>query len=117
MTLVADTDHTLQALADPTRREILDLLLQHGAMRAGDLADQFDEISRPAVSRHLRRLREADLVNVRRHGRQRWYSLDPAPLELLYQDWLSHYEALWDDRLQRLKEAAETDKMGAEGDV
>jgi DNA-binding transcriptional ArsR family regulator len=110
----ADTDQTLRALADPTRRQILDLLLQRGSMQAGDVADQFGDISRPAVSRHLRRLRQADLVNVRRHGRQRWYSLDPAPLELLYRDWLSHFETLWGGRLRRLKEAAEIQAPGKE---
>ena len=66
------------ALADPTRRTIVELLSE-GERSAGELAAEF-ETSRPAVSRHLRVLREHGLVSAREHGRRRLYALEPAPL-------------------------------------
>ena len=78
-----------QAVADPTRRAILDLLAR-GERSAGELVDPFP-ISQPAVSQHLRVLREADLVAERREGRRRVYRLNPAGLREVY-DWAAHYE-------------------------
>lgn len=74
-------DDVAFAIADPVRREIL-LLLRRGARSAGAIAERFD-ISRPAVSRHLRVLREARLVHDDVDGRQRFYRLDPGPLRAL----------------------------------
>ena len=68
---------SLAALADPIRREVVDLLAG-GELAAGELADRFP-VSRPAISRHLRVLREAGLVQVRTEGRHRFYTLDPRP--------------------------------------
>src|SRR5579884_2974416 len=68
----------LEALADPTRRRIVELLAA-GELEAGAIAERFD-VSRPAVSRHLRVLREAGLVRSRPAAQRRLYSLDPAPL-------------------------------------
>ena len=104
----AETNHTsaYDALADPTRRRILDLLRERGALRAGDLAAWFPQISRPAVSKHVRVLREAGLVVERPEGRERWYALNPVPLQEVF-DWLQFYESLWRDRLARLKEKVE----------
>jgi DNA-binding transcriptional ArsR family regulator len=68
----------LAALADATRREIV-ALLAGGERAAGELADRFP-VSRPAISRHLRVLREAGLVRARTEGKRRLYRLDPAPL-------------------------------------
>jgi DNA-binding transcriptional ArsR family regulator len=87
------------ALADPTRRTIVELLSE-GERSAGELAAEF-ETSRPAVSRHLRVLREHGLVSAREHGRRRLYALEPAPLAEL-DDWLSHYRAFWTNRLDAL---------------
>lgn len=103
------TNHTsaYDALADPTRRRILDLLRVRGALRAGDLAAWFPHISRPAVSKHVRVLREAGLVVERPEGRERWYDLNPVPLQEVF-DWLRFYESLWRDRLARLKDMVET---------
>ena len=67
------------ALADPTRRRLLELLAA-GERSAGELAREFD-ISRPGVSRHLRVLREAGLVRARGEGQRRLYSVDPGPLD------------------------------------
>ena len=89
----------LEALADPTRRTIVELLAA-GERSAGEIAAQF-ETSRPGVSRHLRVLREQGLVRAREEGRLRLYSLDPAPLEEL-DEWLARYRSFWTNRLDAL---------------
>jgi DNA-binding transcriptional ArsR family regulator len=89
------------ALADPIRRRVLELV-RDAEVPAGELAAQFP-VSRPAVSRHLRVLREAGLVHERREGRLRLYRADPAPLAEL-RGWL---EAYWAERLDALKALAE----------
>ena len=89
----------LAALADPTRREIV-ALLADGEVAAGELAAHFP-VSRPAVSRHLRVLREAGLVRVRVDGQRRLYALDPRPLSDL-DAWLAPYRRLWAQRLDAL---------------
>lgn len=89
----------LAAVADPTRRQILDLLVD-AEVTAGELAAAFP-VSRPAVSRHLRVLREAGLVRVRGDGRRRLYALDPRPLREL-DTWLDPYRRLWAQRLDAL---------------
>jgi DNA-binding transcriptional ArsR family regulator len=89
----------LAALADPTRRELVALLAE-GEQAAGDLAGRF-AVSRPAISRHLRVLREAGLVRARTEGRRRVYALDPRPLREL-DDWLQPYRDLWAQRLDAL---------------
>jgi DNA-binding transcriptional ArsR family regulator len=89
----------LAALADPVRRELV-ALLARGDVAAGELADRFP-VSRPAVSRHLRVLREAGLVTARVEGRRRIYALDPRPLREL-DDWLEPYRDLWARRLDAL---------------
>jgi DNA-binding transcriptional ArsR family regulator len=89
----------LAALADPVRRELVDLLAR-GELAAGELAGRFP-VSRPAISRHLRVLREAGLVTARTEGRRRLYALDPQPLREI-DDWLERYRALWAMRLDAL---------------
>jgi DNA-binding transcriptional ArsR family regulator len=91
--------NALQALADPTRRRIVELLAE-GERSAGELAAQFPT-SRPGVSRHLRVLREHGLVQAREDGQRRMYSLDPAPLAEL-DDWLERYRSFWINRLDAL---------------
>jgi DNA-binding transcriptional ArsR family regulator len=87
------------ALTDPTRRRIVELLAEN-ELEAGDIAARFP-ISRPAVSRHLRVLRETGLVRVRADAQRRLYSLDPAPLAEL-DAWLERYRRFWSDRLDAL---------------
>jgi DNA-binding transcriptional ArsR family regulator len=82
------------AIADPTRRRILDLL-RAGSLNAGAIARRFPRISRPAVSKHLAILRRSRLVVVRKTGRELRYSLDPEPLRAI-DAWLHQYEAIWD---------------------
>ena len=89
----------LAALADPTRRDLV-ALLARGELAAGELAARFP-VSRPAVSRHLRVLREAGLVRSRVAGRRRLYTLDPRPLREL-DDWLEPYRDLWARRFDAL---------------
>jgi DNA-binding transcriptional ArsR family regulator len=89
-----------EALADPTRRALLDLLRQ-GTRQAGDIAREFP-VSRPAISKHLRRLRRAHLVREQRQGRNRVYQLNPEPLRLV-DSWLDHYRAFWETKLASLK--------------
>lgn len=92
------------AIADPTRRSILDSL-RAGERSAGTIATDY-RVSRPAISKHLRVLREAGLVSERRESRLRLYSLRPAPLRDVDR-WLDGYRVLWAARLQDLRFAAE----------
>jgi DNA-binding transcriptional ArsR family regulator len=92
-------DAVLQALADPSRRTMLGILRDHPAT-AGELAGVLP-IARPGVSRHLRVLREAGLVDVRQEAQRRIYSLRPEPL-VEVDEWLEEYRALWQNRLGAL---------------
>ncbi len=91
------------ALADPTRRRIVELLA-FGPRDAGSLAAEF-EVSRPAVSRHLRVLREAGLVLARSEAQRRIYEIDGAGLDEVAA-WVDRYRTYWADRLERLEQAA-----------
>ena len=95
------------ALADPTRRSILDLLRERPTLTAGEIAAQFPRISRPAVSKHLRVLRQARLVRARERGREWHYSLDPRPLAEIYRDWLVRFAPFWEESLIQLKRQVE----------
>ena len=105
---------TFHALADPTRRAVLDLL-RKGRQPAGQIAQSFP-VSRPAISKHLRLLRRAHLVEERREGRHRFYQLNPRPLKTVDQ-WLDAYRIFWRDNLTRLKAFVETEyaRGSAEG--
>ena len=88
-------------IADPTRRHILDLLLQRPHL-VGELVDQL-EISQPGVSKQLRVLRDAGLVRVRQDAQRRWYVLRPEPLQEIDQ-WLAGYRESWSERFENLDE-------------
>jgi DNA-binding transcriptional ArsR family regulator len=90
------------AVASPARRQLLGLLLEHGPLPVQDLAAHF-AMRRPSVSEHLRVLKDAGLVSERRAGRQRYYHLEPHPLQELSQ-WLSPYERFWRHRLSGLRD-------------
>ncbi|GAA3696265.1 metalloregulator ArsR/SmtB family transcription factor [Microlunatus aurantiacus] len=92
-------DAVLQALADPSRRTVLEILRDHPAT-AGELADTLP-IARPGVSRHLRVLREAGLVDVRQEAQRRIYTLRPESL-VEVDAWLENYRLLWQHRLDAL---------------
>ncbi len=95
------------ALADPTRRAILDLLRERETLTAGQIASHFPRVSRAAVSKHLGVLRRARLVKAREAGREWHYRLDARPLADVYNAWLSAFAPFWDESLQRLKQQAE----------
>jgi len=92
-------DAVLHALADESRRTVLGILRDHPAS-AGELAGVLP-IARPGVSRHLRVLREAGLVDVRSEAQRRIYSLRPEAL-IEVDEWLAGYRALWQSRLDAL---------------
>jgi len=92
-------DAVLQALADPSRRTVLEILRSHPAT-AGELAEALP-IARPGVSRHLRVLRDAGLVDVRQDAQRRIYTLRPKAL-VEVDEWLEPYRALWRNRLDAL---------------
>ncbi|MBZ5530016.1 MAG: metalloregulator ArsR/SmtB family transcription factor [Acidobacteriia bacterium] len=93
-----------RAVADPTRRAVLDLL-RRGSLPAGDIARNFP-VSRPAISKHLRVLRAAELVREERVGRQRMYRLNAGPLRNI-DGWLERYRQFWQANLANLKKFAE----------
>jgi DNA-binding transcriptional ArsR family regulator len=88
------------ALAEPSRRQILDLL-RDGERSVNDLVARLD-LSQPGVSKHLKVLREAGLVDVRPDGKRRWYGLRAEPLAEVA-DWLEPYRRHWSDRLDALE--------------
>ena len=99
-------DAAFSALADPTRRAVLDLL-RAGTRPAGDIARAFT-VSRPAISKHLSILRRAHLVEERREGRHRLYQLNPEPLREV-DTWLEQYRQFWTASLNNLKAFVETE--------
>lgn len=101
MTAAANLDHTLVALADPTRRAILQRL-SSGETRVTDLARPFD-ISLNSVSKHIRILERAGLVRRRRSGREHFLSFTPAPLDDAAA-WIEIHRTLWAARLRALDE-------------
>ncbi len=102
-----ELDHTLTALADPTRRAIL-ARLASGEARVTDLAQPFP-ISLNSVSKHIRILERAHLVRRQKRGREHLLSLDPAPLDAAAR-WLDEHRALWKWRLGELETALEETK-------
>ena|SRR5579863_4465234 len=97
---------TFQALADPTRRAVLDLL-RSGSQPAGQIASAFP-VSRPAISKHLRLLRRTHLVREHREGRHRVYRLNPEPLRAV-DSWIEQYRVFWAASLNNLKAFVEAE--------
>jgi DNA-binding transcriptional ArsR family regulator len=102
------------ALADPTRRAVLRILLEEGVLPAGQIAARFQSMSRAAVSKHLRMLREARLVHAEEIGREWHYRLDPEPMVEIYQDWIAPFVAGWELGLEELKRRVEESPGGRE---
>ncbi len=98
---------TFHALSDPARRNLV-VTLSEGEKTAGQLAAPYT-ISRPAISRHLRVLRDAGLVSVEVRGRQHWYSLQPDKISDA-QQWLGEVSAVWQEGLQALKRFVEEEE-------
>ena len=95
------------AIADPTRREILDLLLARGVLNAGQIAAHFRSVSRPGISRHLRVLKECGVVPASHEGKVRNYILKPAPLSEVRDGWLAGFGRMQTESLQALRKKVE----------
>jgi DNA-binding transcriptional ArsR family regulator len=106
---MTDVDSTFRALADPTRRRIIELVAVEG-MSAGDIAAHF-ETTRPAVSQHLTVLRKADLVIEQRVGRTRIYRANPETVDEV----IRHLQSFWSGRLDELKRVAEREERHKRG--
>jgi DNA-binding transcriptional ArsR family regulator len=99
---------TFSAVADPRRRAMLDLLVKR-ERSAGELVSAFPDISQPAVSKHLRILKDAGLVNMRVQAQQRIYTLQPKGLGEL-DAWIAKYKVFWSDRLDSLERHLDKNK-------
>jgi DNA-binding transcriptional ArsR family regulator len=103
--------HALDVLGDPVRRRILETLAggEHSSGAIVDIVQREFDITQPAVSQHLRVLREAGLARVRSDGARRLYSVEPAPLRDV-DAWLDRFRRFWDGRLDALAEEIERGK-------
>ncbi|MDE3166530.1 MAG: helix-turn-helix transcriptional regulator [Acidobacteriota bacterium] len=101
-----ELDLVWKALADPTRRAILDRL-RSGPQTTTALVEAFPNLSRFGVMKHIEVLREADLIETREEGRQRVNSLNVVPIRRIYERWVGRFEELWSSHLLRVKEDAE----------
>ena len=104
--MVEDLDQIWKALADETRRTILDFL-RSGPKPTTAIVEQFPDLSRFAVMKHLDVLRQAALVVTREEGRQRINSLNAVPIRMIYERWVSNYQGIWANALLRVKEVSE----------
>src|ERR1044071_1329178 len=104
--MTQDLDPIWKALSDETRRTILDFL-RSGPKPTTEIVEQFHDLSRFAVMKHLDVLRQAALVVTREEGRQRINSLNAVPIRMIYERWVSNYQNLWANTLLRVKESAE----------
>ena len=112
MARAATTADAFNAVAEPRRREILDLLAR-GERPVNDLVERLG-VAQPQVSKHLRVLREVGLVEVRDQGRQRLYRLNGVPLKPIH-DWVKAYERTWNERLDALDDLLDELKGEDEG--
>ena len=90
-----------QAIADPVRRDIIELLAEK-PMTVNSVAEKFD-VSRPAISKHLKILEECGMITITRNGRERFCQIQPAKLVPAFL-WLEQYKALWDDKLDAFEQ-------------
>ncbi len=101
----ATTADVFDAISEPRRRRILELLAEEGAQPVGELVLRL-ELAQPAVSKHLGVLRQAGIVTVTKRGRQRVYELDAKELKGVH-DWVKIFERYWTEQLDRIKLRAE----------
>ncbi len=103
----SNEDHVWRALADPTRRDILDVLAG-GARSTGELVDRFPHLCRTGVMKHLDLLEQAGLLIVRREGRMRWNALNAMPIQRIYDRWVSRHVRGAAAAASRIKDHVET---------
>jgi DNA-binding transcriptional ArsR family regulator len=113
MARAATTADAFNAVAEPRRRQILDVLAD-GERPVNDLVRALG-LAQPQVSKHLRVLREVGAVDVREQGRQRLYRLNGQALKPIH-DWVKNYEQLWSERFEQLDAVLEELKQKEEGD-
>jgi len=106
MPRAATTTDVFNAIAEPRRREIVDLLARRGPLAVGTLVVALG-LPQPAVSKHLGVLRKVGVVAVIKQGQQRVYNLEAARLKTVH-DWVEAFENLWDHQLDRIKQRAES---------
>lgn len=106
-----DMDAVFKALADPTRRRLLDTLRAHSGQTLGSLCKDLD-MTRQAVTQHLKRLEDANLVMTIRRGREKLHYLNPVPIHEIADRWVRKYERRHLDALRDLKKRAEGDDNG-----
>lgn len=106
-----DIDRVLKAIANPTRRRLLDSLRAHSGQTLGELCSHLD-MTRQAVTQHLQRLEKANLVATVRRGREKLHYLNPVPIHEIYARWISKYERHHLDALRDLKQGLEGDTDG-----
>lgn len=109
MTTPVDIDLVWKALADPTRRALLDSLANR-AKSTGELVEEFSELCRTAVMKHLGILVDAELVVVRREGRVRWNHLNPMPIQRIYDRWVAKHIRGVSAAVSRLKDHVEREE-------
>jgi DNA-binding transcriptional ArsR family regulator len=102
-----DSDALFRILADPTRRQILDLLAERGPLTVSELAGEFPRLVTSGISKHLMSLRGASLVASTRRGREQVYQLKPDVLAAALTPWIAKYERYWSRALGRLRDLAE----------
>ncbi|MBM2615774.1 helix-turn-helix transcriptional regulator [Actinoplanes sp. LDG1-06] len=101
------SDDLFRALADPTRRRILDLLAERGTMTVGELAACFPGLVASGISKHLMALRAAGLVTATKQGRNQIYAIDGEAMSEALAPWVAKYEAYWSGALGRLGKLAD----------
>jgi len=106
-----DLDRVWKALADATRRRILDLL-RKGPRTTTEIVERFPDLSRCGVKHHVTVLRKAGLVQTRVEGRSVINSLNVIPIRLIYERWVSEYQGQWARRLSALKRSMESGRTG-----
>jgi DNA-binding transcriptional ArsR family regulator len=109
MPRAATTTDVFNAIAEPRRREIIEMLVDGRDHAVGDVVKTL-RISQPAVSKHLGVLRKVGIVSVTKHGQLRMYRLNPEQLRPVH-DWVKRYERFWTHQIDRIKERAERKAM------
>jgi len=104
-------DGVFKALADPTRRRLLDALRAQNGQTLGELCARLD-MTRQAVTQHLARLEDANLIATVRRGREKLHYLNPVPIHEIYERWIAKYERHHLDALRDLKKLSEGDPHG-----
>ena len=105
MARAATTTDVFNAIAEPRRRQIIDLLARRGALAVGTIVGALG-LPQPGISKHLGVLRKVGVVSVAKHGQQRLYHFEAATLRPLH-DWVKSLEQLWSHQLDRIKQRAE----------